>query len=275
MVGSVGPRIQARFDKNLNQPINHNAEAFLFLEVDGLASYKFSSLHAPGELMEDRALEITKDLDCAQKLIQIAREARLDPFVMSIREQVDVRLFALGLWWQSRVHVEDAVSHNPAHRGDDARQNEHPGLIVSELPSDSGGPTYRVVAFMVTVQLVENKVKRMVGTLIVTIRMTQYRTVVIRFNSDRISRPNKPSQLVDPWAAVWFARALMLGEAKAWETLLEREAAICVAFSDAMATPVNDGALCTKRATKHEGFRGLGFFSLVMEEEAGPLNRAI
>lgn len=59
-----------------------------------------------------------------------------------------------------------------------------------------------MVAFIVTVQLVENKVKRMLGMLIVTILMTQYSTVEMKLRRARISRPKAPSQPEDCSAAM-------------------------------------------------------------------------
>jgi hypothetical protein len=59
-----------------------------------------------------------------------------------------------------------------------------------------------VVAFIVTVQLVENKAKSSLGIEMVAIRMTQYRTVEVKLKTTYSSHPRKPSQLLDSWTAV-------------------------------------------------------------------------
>jgi hypothetical protein len=83
---------------------------------------------------------------------------------------------------------------------------------------------------MVTVQLVDSKVKRKPGTPMVTILMTQYKSVDMRLRIARMKRPKKPSQLEGSWAATTCVAELMtaemelLGDSIAsttlWETLL-------------------------------------------------------
>lgn len=65
---------------------------------------------------------------------------------------------------------------------------------------------------MVTVQLVENSVKRMVGILMVAIRITQYSTVEMRLSMIRISRPKAPSHPECSWATT-ASVALLTAEA--------------------------------------------------------------
>lgn len=54
-----------------------------------------------------------------------------------------------------------------------------------------------VVAFMVTVQLAEKREYRTLGKVIVTVRIAQYRTVVMKLIMHKRSHPMSPSQPVE------------------------------------------------------------------------------
>lgn len=54
-----------------------------------------------------------------------------------------------------------------------------------------------VVAFIVTVQLAEKRVYRTLGKVMVTVRMAQYRTVVMKLIMLNRSHPMSPSQPVE------------------------------------------------------------------------------
>lgn len=62
---------------------------------------------------------------------------------------------------------------------------------------------------MVTVQLVEKRVNKMLGMLIPAVRMTQSRMVDIRFKMVKMSHPKKPSQPCESWAATASVAVLM------------------------------------------------------------------
>lgn len=63
------------------------------------------------------------------------------------------------------------------------------------------GCTYSVVAFIVTVQLVEKRVKSRVGTVIVASRSVQYKMEDVRCKIAMTSQAIKPSQLEEPCVA--------------------------------------------------------------------------
>ena len=64
-----------------------------------------------------------------------------------------------------------------------------------EWPGKTKGlAAYSVVAFMVTVQLAEKSVYRKLGKVMVTVRMIQYRMVVVRLMMLSRSHPMRPSQ---------------------------------------------------------------------------------
>lgn len=69
---------------------------------------------------------------------------------------------------------------------------------------------YKVVAFMVTVRLVENRAKRNVGMVMVVIFMTMYNrleTVCRSWRIQMMSLAKSPSQEEEPWASTRpFAR---------------------------------------------------------------------
>jgi hypothetical protein len=72
----------------------------------------------------------------------------------------------LWLWRQSGVHIEEPIPHEPAYGGDKGHYDEHPNS-VSIGRGNSNQISYRVVAFMVKVKLVENSVKRIDGIVMV------------------------------------------------------------------------------------------------------------
>jgi prophage DNA circulation protein len=72
-----------------------------------------------------------------------------------------------------------------------------------------GGRAYSVVAFIVTVQLVEKRVKRMLGMLNVARRITQYKMVEMRLRMNKINLPKEPSQPEDSFAAMTSPAVLM------------------------------------------------------------------
>lgn len=104
-----------------------------------------------------------------------------------------------------------------------------------------------MVAFIVTVQLVENKAYSSLGIEIVAMRITQYSTVETRLKTIYSSHPKKPSQPVDSWAAATSAGAVFMASAIGWtvdmsqapasveETLL----ATCAPFDKSDAMVVN------------------------------------
>ena len=59
---------------------------------------------------------------------------------------------------------------------------------------DSSQVSHRVVAFMVKVKLVENKVKRKVGIVMVTNVMSQYRIEGMTLIRASVNLPNVPNQ---------------------------------------------------------------------------------
>jgi hypothetical protein len=74
--------------------------------------------------------------------------------------------------------------------------------VSLEWPGTTKGlAAYSVVAFIVTVQLAEKSVYRKVGKVMVTVRMIQYRTVVVKLMVPRRSHPMRPSQPGEAWAA--------------------------------------------------------------------------
>jgi hypothetical protein len=65
--------VTLRLDKDLHFALHNETEPLLFLKQESLASNQFAGVHGPREFMEDRPLEIAKDLDCTKKVIQIVR----------------------------------------------------------------------------------------------------------------------------------------------------------------------------------------------------------
>ncbi len=88
-----------RFDKDLNQAVNNNAETFFFFQINGLSCNQFPGLHAPGQLMEDGPFKITKYLYGTKELVQIIGESGLHAFLVGIGEEIYVWLLALRLGW--------------------------------------------------------------------------------------------------------------------------------------------------------------------------------
>lgn len=72
------------------------------------------------------------------------------------------------------------------------------GDTISSASCLVNGASYKVVAFMVTVRLVENKVKRIVGMDIVASLITMYNKLETRWRIQSVSLANSPSQDEDP-----------------------------------------------------------------------------
>lgn len=94
-----------------------------------------------------------------------------------------------------------------------------------------------MVAFIVTVQLVEKSAKSVVGTEMVVSLMTKYKVKEIICSKKKMSRASNPIQDDEPWAAatsvtfVMAADTAVVGPPTAADKLLER-AALIVAVSD-------------------------------------------
>lgn len=58
-------------------------------------------------------LTVPKDLDSAEKLVEIIRQAWLGVPLLSIGEKIDLGFLPLRLGGQMSVHVEEAISNDP------------------------------------------------------------------------------------------------------------------------------------------------------------------
>lgn len=74
--------------------------------------------------MEDWAFEVSEDLDCTQELVEVVGQARLRVPFLGVWKEVDLRLLPLRLGGQARVHVQEAVAHEPADRGHYSQEDE-------------------------------------------------------------------------------------------------------------------------------------------------------
>jgi hypothetical protein len=77
--------------------------------------------------VEDGSLEITKDLNGAEKLVKVVGQAPLDTLLVSVGEEVDLRLLALGLRSEPCVLVQDAVPHDIVDGTTDGEEDEDTG----------------------------------------------------------------------------------------------------------------------------------------------------
>ncbi|KAK8010487.1 hypothetical protein PG990_009452 [Apiospora arundinis] len=77
--------------------IYDQTKALFFFQIQGLAGYELSGLHAPGELMEDRPFQISEDLDGAQELVEVVGQAWLAVLIVRVWRQIQVWLLALRL----------------------------------------------------------------------------------------------------------------------------------------------------------------------------------
>jgi hypothetical protein len=65
--------------------------------------------------MEDRALEVTEDFDGTEEFVEIVGQTSLRVAFFGIWEDFNLRVLALGLWWEPGVHCHEAVAHKVAH----------------------------------------------------------------------------------------------------------------------------------------------------------------
>ena len=77
--------------------------------------------------MEDWSLEVTKDFDGTEKLIQIVGQARFGVSILGVWKQLNLRLFSLRLLRQSGIDVEEAVPHEPADSRHHSEEDEKEG----------------------------------------------------------------------------------------------------------------------------------------------------
>jgi hypothetical protein len=63
--------------------------------------------------VKHRPLKIPKDFDSAKEFVEIACESGLGVALLRVREQVDLRLFSLGLGGKTVKVIEEPVSESP------------------------------------------------------------------------------------------------------------------------------------------------------------------
>lgn len=166
-------------DKDLHEAIDHQAEALFLLEQQGLAGNELAGLHGAGEFVEDGALEVAKDLDGTEELVEVVGQAWLGVAILGIGEEIDVWFLALGLGGEAGIDVQKAVADKPADGRDQQQGDDETAPPFPVSPSrhcghsQVSGHTYRVVKFMVKVRLMEKRVKRAVGTVMVVKVMSQ------------------------------------------------------------------------------------------------------
>jgi hypothetical protein len=86
-----------RFHEDLHEAIDYQTKALLLLQEQRLSCDELPRLHCPSQLMKDRPLQIPKDLDGTEKLVEVIGQSRLVVPFLSIGEEIDLGLFPLRL----------------------------------------------------------------------------------------------------------------------------------------------------------------------------------
>jgi hypothetical protein len=143
------------------------------------------------------AFQITKDLDRAQKLIEIVREAPLRVALGTVREDLDLWLLTLRFRWQTSIHGHVSVPHEVTDSRHDENDDKHPVMISNASIVEQ--MSYKVVKFIVKVKLIEKSVNSHAGNVYVI----QYKMVGSTLKTERMTRPSKP-EVVDGVVSAGF-----------------------------------------------------------------------
>ncbi len=142
--------------------------------------------------MEHRALQISEDLDGAEKLIKVTGKAGFGALLLCIWKQVDMWLLPRRLWREAGIVCEPSVADEPTDSRDYCNNEEESGQQISIVAHKSKFPsTYTVVAFRVKVRLVEAMMNSHEGRVIVANVRVQYSKSGMAFNTNRMKRANK------------------------------------------------------------------------------------
>lgn len=146
--------------------------------------------------MKDWPFQIAKDFESFQELVQIIGQPWLRVSLLRIWKQIDLGPLALWLGRKSGVHVEEAIAYKPADGRHDCEDNQETwNTIRMHMSVNWSGDTYRVVAFMVKVRLVENNVNSHVGSVMVVNVMSQTRQPGMILNTKSTNLQNAPHML--------------------------------------------------------------------------------
>ena len=90
--------------------------------------------------MENGSLQISKDLDGAEELIEVIGQTGLRVAFMDIGEEVKLGFFPLWFRGKTAVHVQEPVANEPADGRDEDQQDQESRVhyLISQCDSITG-----------------------------------------------------------------------------------------------------------------------------------------